>query len=249
MNYRDPFAAAQSQAQSRAVAYDMGLRAYMLKIYNLMASALVLTGLVALFTAQNETLLGMLYQVQDGRIAGMTGLGMLVAFAPLGLAMLMGFGVNRLSASALHALYWGYAVLMGLSLSSLFLMYTGTSIARVFFITAGMFGAMSLYGYTTKRDLTGFGSFLIMGAIGLLIASVVNIFLQSSVVSFATSVLSVLVFTGLTAYDTQKLKAMYYQFSSSAEMMAKATIMGALNLYMDFIVIFVNLLRLIGERR
>jgi hypothetical protein len=138
---------------------------------------------------------------------------------------------------------------MGISLSNLFLLYTGASIARVFFITAGLFGGMSLYGYTTKRDLTGMGSFLIMGVWGLLIASLVNIFMQSSMMQFAISVLSVLIFTGLTAYDTQKIKGMYYALAGTGEMAAKMAIMGALNLYMDFINIFIHLMRLMGERR
>jgi FtsH-binding integral membrane protein len=163
--------------------------------------------------------------------------------------MTMSFGLNRMSVGTLQATYWGFAAVMGLSLSSVFLMYTGQSIARVFFITAGTFGSMSLYGYTTKRDLSGMGSFLMMGLIGLILASLVNIFLQSSALSFATSVIGVLIFVGLTAYDTQKLKTMYYQLAGTGEMMAKASIMGALNLYMDFINMFLYMLRFFGDRR
>jgi FtsH-binding integral membrane protein len=252
MEYRDPFAkvSTASYGQSQAATYDVGLRAYMLKIYNYMASALALTGITALVAANSPALLSALYKVtESGQIAGMTGLGWLVAFAPLGMVMWLSFGVNRMSTTMAQGVFWAFSAVMGLSLTSIFLMYTGESIARAFFITAGTFGAMSLYGYTTKRDLTGIGSFLIMGVWGLLIASIVNIFLGSSTVSFAVSALAVLIFTGLTAYDTQKLKHMYYEVAGNTQMMAKASIMGALNLYMDFINIFIHLLRFVGERR
>lgn len=248
MSFTDPFVTAQQNAQARAVAYDKGLRTYMLRIYNYMASALALTGIVALLAANSEAFVSALYSVQDGKVVGMSGFGWLVAFAPLGMVLWLSFGVHRMSTTMAQGVFWAYAGLMGLSLSSIFLMYTGESIARTFFVTAGTFGAMSLYGYTTKRDLTGFGSFLIMGLIGLLVASIVNIFLQSSGLSFATSVLGVLIFVGLTAYDTQKLKDMYYQIGTG-EGLAKASIMGALNLYIDFINIFIHLLRFMGERR
>jgi len=250
MAFNDPFATAQTQAHGRAVAMDAGLRAYMLKIYNYMASALALTGIVALFTANSAAMQQMLYRTNEmGQVVGMSGMGWIVAIAPLAMVLTMSFGMNRMSAQTLQAVYWGFAAVMGLSLSSLFLAYTGASIARVFFITAGTFGAMSIYGYTTKRDLSGFGSFLIMGLIGLIIASVVNMFLQSSALTFATSVIGVLIFVGLTAYDTQKLKTMYYQIAGNGEALAKASIMGALNLYMDFINIFIYMLRFFGERR
>ncbi len=249
MNFRDPFASASNNhAATQATTYDAGLRTYMLRIYNLMASALALTGIVAFFTANSATMQQALYQMQGNQI-GFSGLGYIVAFAPLGLVLWMSFGVNRLSSKALQGIFWAYAVVMGMSLSSLLLLYTGESIARAFFVTAGTFGGMSLYGYTTKRDLTGMGSFLMMGLIGLIIASIVNMFLASSGLSFAISVIGVLVFVGLTAYDTQKLKTMYYQLGGHAEAMAKASIMGALNLYMDFINIFIYLLRFIGDRR
>lgn len=249
MEYRDPFATAQYGAQSRAVAYDAGLRAYMLKIYNYMASALALTGIVALGASKSEAVLSALYTVQNGQIAGMSGLGWIVALAPIGLVLWLGFGINRLSTTAAQGIFWAYAALVGLSLTSIFLLYTGESIARTFFVTAGTFGAMSIYGYTTKRDLTGMGQFLIMGLIGLIIASIVNMFMQSSALGFATSVIGVLIFVGLTAYDTQKLKGMYYQVAGNSEALAKASIMGALNLYMDFINIFIYLLRFMGDRR
>lgn len=252
MEYRDPFARANTvdYAQSKAVAYDAGLRAYMLKIYNYMASALALTGITALFAANSPAVLSALYVVNDaGQLAGMSGLGWLVAFAPLGLVLWLSFGVHRMSTQTAQAIYWGYSVLMGLSLTSIFLMYTGESIARTFFVTAGTFGAMSLYGYSTKKDLTSMGSFLIMGVFGLIIASIVNMFLGSPGLGFAISVIGVLIFVGLTAYDTQKLKAMYYQLAGGGEMIAKATIMGALTLYLDFINIFIYLLRFMGDRR
>lgn len=229
--------------------YDAGLRSYLLNIYNYMASGLILTGLVAFFAAQSQAFLGLMYVMENGAIAGMKPLAWIVAIAPLGMAMLLGFNAHRMSTPAVQASFWGFAVVMGLSLTSILLSYTGTSIARVFFITAATFGAMSLYGYTTKRDLSKLGSFLVMGVIGLIIASLINIFLQSSALQFALSVMGVLVFTGLTAYDTQKLKGMYYDLQLEGEAMSKAIIMGALTLYLDFINIFVSLMQLIGERR
>lgn len=250
MQYRDPFAKVSTAdyGQSQAVAYDAGLRAYMLRIYNYMASALALTGITALVAANSPAMMSMLY-VMNGNHIGMSGLGWLVAFAPLGLVLWLSFGLNRMSVATAQAIYWVYAVLIGLSLTSIFVLYTGESIARTFFVTAGTFGAMSIYGYTTKRDLTGFGSFLIMGLFGLIIASIVNIFMQSAGLHFALSVIGVLIFTGLVAYDTQKLKGIYYQIGAGGEMLAKASIMGALNLYMDFINIFLYLLRFMGDRR
>jgi FtsH-binding integral membrane protein len=250
MEFRDPFAkAAQVHGEARAVERDAGLRAYMLKIYNYMASALALTGIVALFTANNPAMMQAFYNIQDGRVMGFSGLGYLVMFAPVGLVLWLGMGIQRMSASTAKGIFWVYSVLIGLSLSSIFLTYTGESIARAFFVTAGTFGAMSLYGYSTKRDLTGMGSFMIMGLIGLLLASLVNIFLHSSALNFATSVLGVVIFVGLTAWDTQRLKAMYFQLSGYGDEMAKASIMGALSLYMDFINIFMYLLRFMGDRR
>lgn len=234
---------------AQATSYDMGLRAYMLNIYNYMASALVLTGIVALLASQSQAFLNLMYVMDNGAITGMKPLAWVIMLAPLGMALALGFGVQRMSAGEAQAAFWGFAAVMGLSLASIFLSFTGSSIARVFFITAGTFGAMSLYGYTTKRDLSQFGSFLIMGIIGLIIASLVNIFLQSSALQFALSVIGVLVFTGLTAYDTQKLKETYYQLTLEGEAMAKTVIIGALTLYLDFINIFVSLMQLIGERR
>jgi len=171
-----------------------------------------------------------------------------IAFAPLGIVMWMSFGLAKMSASKAQTLFWVFAALMGASLSSIFMVYVGASIARVFFITAGTFAAMSLYGYTTKSDLSKLGSFLMMGLIGIIIASIVNIFIKSTQMEFIISILGVLIFVGLTAYDTQKIKDMYYDGGDS-EVMAKKSIMGALTLYLDFINLFIMLLRVFGQRR
>ncbi len=228
---------ATARVAERAV-IDEGLRQYMLRVYNYMASGLALTGIVAFVVAQNEALLQVIYG---------TPLKWVVFLAPLGLVLLLGARINKMSATAVQAIFWIFATLMGLSLASIFLVYELPSIARVFFITAGTFGAMSLYGYTTKRDLTGWGSFLFMGLIGIIIASVVNIFMVSSALHFAISVIGVLVFTGWTAYDTQKIKEMYAESDSTA-IASKKSIMGALRLYLDFINLFIMLLHLFGRR-
>lgn len=235
-------------AYAQAAEYDAGLRAYMLQVYNYMASALALTGIVAWLASSSAAIMGLLY-TQTERGMSPSLLGWLVALAPIGFALFFGMRLHAMSFRTAQALYWTFAVLMGLSLSSIFLVYTGASIARVFFITAIMFGGMSLYGYTTKRDLTGMGSFLIMGVLGLFAASIVNIFLASSALHFAISVIGVLVFTGLTAYDTQKIKLIYSEVRGMGEVTGKAAIMAALNLYMDFINLFIMLLRLLGDRR
>ena len=241
----------QSRAQATP-AIDAGLRDYMLKVYNYMASGLALTGLVAYMLFQATAVTG-----PTGDIVGLTSLGVslytgpmmwVVALAPLGVVMYMSFGIRNMSASRAQTMFWVFAFLMGLSLSTIFLTYTQASIARVFFITATTFGAMSIYGYTTKRDLTAMGSFLFMGLIGIIIASIVNIFMQSSMLYFVISVLGVLIFVGLTAYDTQKIKNMYMAYDSG-EVSAKKAIMGALTLYLDFINLFIMLLRLFGARR
>jgi len=220
---------------------DVGLRAYMLRIYNYMASALALTGIVAYVAAAGG---------RDSFIAHIynTPLMWVVILAPLGLVMLMSFGINRLSVAASQGIFWLYAALMGLSMSTIFLVYTGTSIARVFFITAGTFAAMSLYGYTTRRDLSQFGSLLFMGLIGVVIASLVNMFLHSPAMQFAISVIGVLVFVGLTAYDTQSIKEMYFE-GDGYEMAGKKAVMGALRLYLDFVNLFMLLTQLMGVRR
>jgi len=219
---------------------DVGLRNYMLRIYNYMASGLALTGIVALVFAQS------------GLYASLarTPLIWLVMLAPLGLVMWLSYGIQRMQASTAQALYWIYAALMGVSLASVFLVFTGESIARVFFITAGTFAAMSVYGYTTQRDLSQFGSFLIMGLIGIVIASLVNIFIASSALQFAISVIGVIVFVGLTAWDTQQIKEMYVDDAyAGGEAASKTAIMGALRLYLDFINLFMMLLQLLGTPR
>ncbi|MCB1517407.1 MAG: Bax inhibitor-1/YccA family protein [Hyphomicrobiaceae bacterium] len=225
-----------------AAVIDEGLRSYMLKVYNYMGIGLAVTGLVAYFFSQyalsNEAVFNAVYN---------SPLTWVIIFAPLAFVFGLGFGINKMSASTAQMVFWAYAAVMGLSLSSIFFIYSGASIARVFFITAAMFGGMSLYGYTTKRDLTGMGSFLFMGLIGIIIASLVNIFIDSSALQFAISVIGVLVFVGLTAFDTQKIKEMYVEFDG-AEVMGKKAIMGALTLYLDFINLFLMLLRLFGNR-
>ena len=231
---------------------DQGLRSYMLKVYNYMASGVLLTGVVALFLFKMAVVTG-----PNGEILSLTNLGnsiynsglaWIIMLAPLGVVFYMSFGIAKMSASKAQTVFWIFAGLMGASLSSIFLAYTGTSITRVFFITAGTFGAMSIYGYTTKRDLTKLGSFLFMGLIGIIIASLVNIFLKSSMMYFIISIIGVLVFVGLTAYDTQKIKNMYLA-SDSGELIGKKAVMGALTLYLDFINLFIMLLRLFGQRR
>ncbi len=217
---------------------DVGLRDYMLRIYNYMASGLALTGIVAYVFAQSGLYIAI----------ARTPLIWLVMLAPLGLVMWLSFGINRMQAATAQALFWVYAALMGVSLASVFLVFTGESVARVFFITAGTFGAMSLYGYTTQRDLSQWGSFLFMGLIGIIIASLVNIFLASSALQFAISVIGVIVFVGLTAYDTQQIKEMYFE-NDDAQTAGKKAIMGALRLYLDFINLFMMLLQLFGSRR
>jgi uncharacterized protein len=226
-------------AAGSQVEIDVGLRDYMLRIYNYMASGLALTGIVAYVAAAS----GFYVQIAH------TPLFFLVILAPLGLVFWLSYGINRMQASTAQGLFWVYAGLMGLSLGGIFLVYTGASIARVFFITAGTFAAMSLYGYTTQRDLAQFGSFLFMGLIGIVIASLVNLFIGSSALQFAISVIGVVVFTGLTAWDTQQIKEMYSESSYGGEVATKTAVMGALRLYLDFINLFIMLLQLMGTRR
>lgn len=227
---------------------DASLREYMLRVYNYMASGLALTGLIAYFSANTPAILNMLYVAGDGGQLQPTWLAYLVMFSPLAFVLVLSFGINKMQASTAQAVFWAFAAVMGLSLANIFLVYTGASITRVFFITAGTFAGMSLYGYTTKRDLSGMGSFLMMGLIGIIIASIVNMFLASSALHFVISVVGVLIFVGLTAYDTQKIKSMFVE-ADGAEVMTKKAIMGALTLYLDFINMFIMLLRLFGQRR
>ncbi|HVO15669.1 MAG TPA: Bax inhibitor-1/YccA family protein [Alphaproteobacteria bacterium] len=224
--------------RAEAGAVDEGLRSYMLRVYNYMMLGLALTGAVAYGVASTPAI----QQVVFG-----SGLMWLFILAPVALVLLLSFRIHKMSFASAQITYWIYAALNGVAFSTIFLAYTGTSIARVFFITAATFGALSLYGYTTKRDLSGFGSFLFMGLIGILIAAVVNMFLASSALQFAISVIGVLVFAGLTAYDTQQIKELYYAVDDS-EIVGKKAIMGALRLYLDFINMFVMLLQLFGNR-
>src|SRR5579883_1700660 len=242
------------QARSRADAFaiDEGLRAYMIRVYNYMGIGLVVTGVVAYAffmmavtndPSQAAARLGNgLMLTALGKAIYISWLRWVIAFSPLVIVFLFAARVNQMSTSTAQAVFWAFAALMGLSLSSIFVIYTGASIARIFFITAATFGAVSLWGYTTKRDLTGMGSFLMMGVIGLIIASVVNAFLGSSGLQFAISVLAVLIFTGLTAYDTQQLKDNYYSYAAGGEeVLGRSAIAGALSLYLDFINIFIAL--------
>ena len=230
--------AQMTRSEAAAAGIDVGLREYMLRVYNYMAIGLAITGLVAFSAAQSIDLM----QAIHG-----TGLRWVVMLAPLGFVLFISARIHAMKASTAQTVFWVYSALMGLCLSYIFLAYTGASIARVFFITAGTFAGMSLYGYTTKRDLSGFRSFLFMGLIGIIIASIVNIFLGSTALQFTISVIGVLVFVGLTAYDTQSIKLIYSELDSS-EVAGKKAIMGALRLYLDFINLFIMLLSLFGSR-
>jgi FtsH-binding integral membrane protein len=241
-NYQMRAPAAPARADA---SIDEGLRAYMIKVYNLMALGLAITGAAA-WGAFN-------FAVADGQLTPFGQLIYASAFrwvvilAPLALVFFLSFRVHRMSVAAAQTTFWVYAALVGLSLSTVFLVYTGESIVRTFFVTAASFGALSLYGYTTRRDLTAMGSFLIMGVFGLIIAMVINIFLQSSALQFAISAIGVLVFSGLTAYDTQKIKEMYFE-GDDVLVAGRKAIMGALTLYLDFINLFTFLLHFLGNR-
>jgi len=243
-----PTVAARADA---GLAIDEGLRAYMLKVYNYMGIGLVVTGLVAYLTYTQS------FIEQDGQIVGFTALGAalfgsplqwVVMLAPLAFVLVLSFGINKLSPAATQILFWVFAAVMGVSLASIFAIYTGGSIAKVFFISAAMFGGMSLYGYTTKRDLTQIGSFLIMGLFGLIIASIVNVIWPSGPLGFAISIIGVVIFLGLTAWDTQKIKESYAE-GMGRDMETKGAVMGALSLYLDFLNLFLMLLRLFGQQR
>ena len=223
---------------------DTGLSSYMARIYAYMTGGLALTGITAWLTAHSYTLMHMLYTMQGDVITGMSMIGWLVMLAPLGLVFMMSFGMGSLSAPAMHGAFWLYAALAGLSLSVIFLGYTDASIAEACFVTAGMFGGMSFYGHATKRDLSGMGSFMLAGLVGLIIASLVNLFLRSAGMQFGLSILGVLIFAGLTAYDTQKLKDLYLEGDNE-----NAAIAGALTLYLDVINIFIDLLMMAGKKR
>ena len=241
-----------------AGAIDAGLRAYMLRVYNYMLVGLGITGFASWATYQLATTTDpATAAARLGNGVMLTSLGVTVftgplmwvlVLAPLGLVMFLSFRINRMSVVAAQTTFWVYAGLVGVSLASILVVYTGASVAQTFFITAATFGAMSLYGYTTQRDLSGFGSFLFMGLIGIVLASVVNIFIASSALQFAISAIGVLVFTGLTAYDTQRIKEVYLA-SDPGDVLTKKALMGALALYLDFVNLFVMLLQLTGQRR
>jgi FtsH-binding integral membrane protein len=243
-----PTVAARADA---GLAIDQDLRAYMLKVYNYMGIGLVVTGLVAYFTFTLS------FVEQGGQIVGVTDLGNVlynsplqwaVMLAPLAFVLVLSFGINKLSPAMTQTLFWVFAAVMGLSLASIFAVYTGGSIAKVFFISAAMFGGMSLYGYTTKRDLTQIGSFLIMGLFGLIIASIVNVIWPSGPLGFAISIVGVVIFLGLTAWDTQKIKESF-DAGMDEGLKTKGAVMGALSLYLDFLNLFLMLLRLFGQQR
>ncbi|MCH8001340.1 MAG: Bax inhibitor-1/YccA family protein [Proteobacteria bacterium] len=228
-----------SRAQAEAAAVDVGLRAYMLRVYNYMCVALALTGAVAFYVSTSPTLLQAIYG---------TPLMWVVFLAPLGMVFFLSARIHKMSAGTAQTMFWFFAALVGLSLASIFIVYTGASVARVFFITAGAFAGLSLVGYTTKRDLSGMRTFLFMGVIGLVIAMVVNMFLGSSGLQLLISVVGVLIFAGLTAYDTQQIKLMYYE-ADSGEVATKKSIMGALRLYLDFLNMFIFLMHILGVSR
>jgi FtsH-binding integral membrane protein len=235
---------AEAVAAARAgggvsVAVDAGLRAHMLKVYNYMTSAVLLTGVVAMLFARTE--------FAQNLMVNPSILSWVIIFAPLIAVMAMSFGLNRMSTSTLQLVFWGFAVLMGLSMARIFMIFSGESIAQTFFATAAAFAGLSLWGYTTKKDLSGWGSFLIMGVVGLFVASIINIFLASATMGWVISSLGVLIFAGLTAYDTQKIKSIYFEVQGS-DMLGKAAIMGALNLYLDFVNMFQFLLSFMGGR-
>ncbi|MCZ6861488.1 MAG: Bax inhibitor-1/YccA family protein [Alphaproteobacteria bacterium] len=240
----------QGRVDSRPVAtvdIDEGLRKHMLRVYNYMTLGLGLTGAVAYAVVSVPALRDLFYVMQGNVLVGVKPMAYVAMFAPLAFILVISFGINRMKASTAQLLFWLFAAAMGASLSNILLVYTGVSVARTFFVTAAAFGALSLYGYTTKRDLTAMGKFLFMGMIGLFLAMIVNLFMQAPALQFAISAIGVLIFAGLTAYDTQKIKEMYLEADSS-EIAGKKAIMGALKLYLDFILMFQFLLYFMGGR-
>jgi FtsH-binding integral membrane protein len=233
--FQDPI----SRSAVSSISIDQGLRTYMMRIYNTMALGLAITGVVAYFLSTQEGIMGMLFSGPQAY---------LFMFAPFIMALVISAKLEEFEVGTLQSLFFIYATLMGISLSHIFLFYTGESIARTFFVTSATFLSMSIYGYTTKRDLTAMGSFLMMGLFGLIIASIINIFMQSTVLAFAVSAIGVLVFTGLTAYDSQRLKEIY-DARDSSDALSRKVIFGALNLYLNFINLFLSLLRFFGDRR
>jgi len=228
--------------------FDAGLRSHMVRVYNYMASGLALSGIVAFSLFSSVELASLFFEIQAGRVIGLNILGWIAIFAPLGLLMLTSFRAAQMSVGAVQAVYWAVTALMGVSLSLLLFTYTGASVARTFFVTAAAFGALSLYGYTTKRDLTAMGKFLFMGVIGLILAGLVNMIWPSGTMSFIISAAGVLIFSGLIAYDTQKIKEQYAE-AWGTEMAEKVAIFGALSLYLDFVNLFQFLMAFMGQSR
>jgi FtsH-binding integral membrane protein len=234
--------AAAGRAGTSAAEYDAGLRKHMLSVYNYMMSGVLLTGVVALVMNMTGAV-----NALASPTGGLSGLGWVVALAPLAFVMLLSFRYQKMSEGGVQALFWAFAAIMGASMSTIFLVYTATSIATTFFATAAAFAGLSLYGYTTKRDLSRLGTFLVMGLIGIIVAMLLNFFLQSGTLSLVISILGVLIFAGLTAADTQKIKESY-DYVAGTDMAGKAAIMGALTLYLDFINLFQFLLSFLGQR-
>jgi FtsH-binding integral membrane protein len=253
MAFSPDYRAYPNQSTTTTAVLDAGLRAYMLRVYNWMSSGLLLTGIVAYVIAHTGAMDAFfpLMQTATGRLVrAPTLLAYVAMLAPLGFVLVLSFGVNRLSTTTVQALFWAFCVAMGASLTSIFVAYTGQSIVSVFFITAATFAATSLYGYTTNADLSRMGSFLIMGLFGIIIASLVNMFMQSPAVHYAISVIGVVIFVGLTAYDTQRIKADYvqYAYAEGTDLAARRGVYDALSLYLNFINLFMFLLQLMGVR-
>ena len=246
-NWSDPRIGGSPQAAATVgradVGVDAGLRAHMLSVYNYMTSGILLTGIVALLFAESGAVMSLI----NMNTGAPSLLGYVVMLAPLGIVLWMSFGINRISTGTAQIMFWAFAIIMGMSLSTIFLVYTNGSIALTFFATAAAFASLSLYGYTTKRDLSGLGTFFLMGLVGLIVASIVNLFWMNDTFSLAIAAIGVLIFAGLTVYDTQKIKSMYFAVAGS-DFAGKAVIMGALTLYLDFINMFLFLLRFLGSR-
>jgi len=253
MAFSPDFRAFPTQSATTTAVMDAGLRAYMLRVYNWMASGLLLTGVVA-YGIAHTGLMDAFYpvvQTASGRFVHTPSiLAYAAMFAPLAFVLVLSFGVNKLSTTAVQGMFWAFCAVMGASLTNIFLIYTGSSVARVFFITSATFAATSIYGYTTKSDLSKMGSFLMMGLFGIIIASLVNMFMQSSAMQFVISIAGVIVFTGLTAWDTQRIKGDYvqYAYAEGTDGAAKRGVYDALSLYLNFINLFMMLLQLLGNR-
>jgi uncharacterized protein len=253
MAFSPDYRAYPTQSATTAAVLDAGLRAYMLRVYNWMASGLLLTGIIAYAIAHTGAIDAFypVVQTASGRLMRTaTPLAWISIFAPMAFVLVLSFGVNRLSTTTVQALFWAFCAAMGASLTNIFIIYTGESVVRVFFITSATFAATSLYGYTTKSDLTGVGSFMRMGLFGIIIAMLVNMFLQSPAVQYAISLIGVVIFVGLTAYDTQRIKGDYTQFAyaEGTELAARRGVYDALSLYLNFINLFMFLLQIMGVR-